>query len=92
MRIYWDPGKNKRLIIERGISLDQIAEIIYNEEYIDILRHPQRENQKMFVVNCNNYIWIVPFVVDENSHICLKTAYPSRKYNRKYGRKKNERP
>jgi len=32
-----------------------------------------------------NYTHVVPFVIDENSNIILKTIYPSRKFHKIYG-------
>ena len=83
--IYWDDEKNKKLIAERGLSFDEISEIILREEYLDILENPNREGQMIFIVFMNNYIYVVPFKLDEDENIILKTAYPSRKFNKIYG-------
>jgi len=82
--IIWDDEKNQKLQIERNISFDQIAEIILRKEYLDILENPTRDNQQIFVVKLNNYIHCVPFLIDGESNIILKTAFPSRKLNEKY--------
>jgi hypothetical protein len=41
----------------------------------------------MFVVRIDGYVWAVSYVVEgkEEESIVLKTAFPSRKLNRKYG-------
>jgi len=39
----------------------------------------------LFVIKFNEYIWAVPFLLDEKNNIILKTAYPSRKLQKKYG-------
>jgi hypothetical protein len=85
--IYWDNNKNNKLKLERDTSFEEISEIILSKQYIDILEHPTRKNQMMFVVELNNYVYVVPFVMDANQNIILKTAYPSRKMNKKYRRK-----
>ena len=85
--IYWDEDKNNNLIAERNISFDEISEIILREEYLDILESPSKENQMIFIVRLNDYIYVVPFIIDENENIILKTAYPSRKFNKIYGDK-----
>ena len=82
--IIWDDEKNQKLQIERDISFEQISEIILRKEYLDILENPSRPNQQVFVVTLNNYIHSVPFIIDDQSNIVLKTAYPSRKLNKKY--------
>ena len=82
--IIWDDEKNQKLHIERDISFEQISEIILRKEYLDILENPSRPNQQVFIVKLNNYIHSVPFIIDDQSNIILKTAYPSRKLNKKY--------
>ncbi len=83
--IIWDDTKNQKLKIEREISFEEIAEIILRKEYLDILDNPTRSDQQIFVIILNDYIHSVPFIIDEQSNIILKTAYPSRKLNQIYG-------
>ena len=84
--IIWDDDKNQKLQNERDISFEEISEIILRKEYLDILENPSRSNQQIFVVKINNYIYSVPFVIDEQSNIILKTAFPSRKLHKKFMR------
>ena len=81
--IYWDEEKNNKLISERNISFDEIAEIILRDEYLDILENPNRNDQMIFIVRLKEYVYAVPFLIDEDENIILKTAYPSRKFNKK---------
>ena len=82
--IIWDDEKNQKLQTERNISFDQISEIILRKKYLDILENTSRPNQQIFVVKLNNYIYSVPFIIDSQSNIILKTAFPSRKLYKKY--------
>lgn len=82
--IFWDEEKNIKLKVERNISFEVISEIILNKEYLDILENPSNPHQNVFVVEINNYIYAVPFILDKDSNIILKTVYPSRKLNKKY--------
>jgi uncharacterized DUF497 family protein len=82
--VIWDEIKNIKLKAERGISFEEISEIILNKKYLDILENPARDNQDIFVISLNDYIYAVPYVLDKDSNIVLKTAYPSRKLNKKY--------
>jgi len=82
--IIWDENKNIKLKLERNISFEQISEIILEEKYIDILEHPKRRNQSIFVLEIHKYIYAVPFIIDNKENIILKTAFPSRKLNKKY--------
>ena len=45
-------------------------------------RHP---NQELYLVNHNNYIYVVPVDMEPSSETALmRTIYPSRKYTREY--------
>ena len=85
--IIWDKEKNEKLILERNISFDEISQMIMDDQYIDIIENPVREGQMYFVMEIQDYTWIVPFIIDEDDNIVLKTAYQSRKYHKKYRRK-----
>ena len=81
--IIWDEDKNTKLKLERNVSFEQISRIILEKDFIDILDHPKRHDQQIFVLEINDYIYAVPFII-ENENIILKTAFPSRKLYRKY--------
>lgn len=85
MDIVWDKTKNEWLILNRGISFEEISDRILNGNYLEILENSTRENQQYFIMNIDKYIWVVPFLINENEQIVLKTAFPSRKFQKKYG-------
>jgi hypothetical protein len=82
----WDEKRNIELQRIRNISFEEITDIIVRGEYIEILEHPARENQQIFIISIHNYTWAVPFVLEDDNTIFLKTAYPSRKMHKKYGK------
>ena len=86
MRIVWDDEKNQKLILERGISFEEATSSILNDKILDIVKNPSRPGQFFFVLMLNKYVHIVPFSLGPNEEVILKTIYPSRKYQRKYGR------
>ena len=89
MVYYWDRVKNEKLISRRGISFEEIVLAIEDEKILDEVEHPNEtkyKNQKMYIVELNNYAYLVPFVQDKE-HIFLKTIIPSRKATRKYLRR-----
>jgi len=88
VRILWDDEKNRKLISERGISFETFASLILDNRYLAILKNPSRGEQKIFVIPYRNYTYVVPFVIDNNQDIILKTVFPSRKYHRMYGGRK----
>lgn len=82
----WDKEKNNKLKKERGISFEEIVEILKDTKYIDVFDHPNQKNyagQKIFVVIVEEYAYMVPFVEDEVKYF-LKTIIPSRKMTKKY--------
>jgi hypothetical protein len=83
--IRWNLEKDLWLRKTRGISFQEIADRILAGDYIDILESPSRTGQEVFVLEIRGYIWAVPFMVEEDKSIFLKTAYPSRKLSKRYG-------
>ncbi|MBK7103803.1 MAG: DUF4258 domain-containing protein [Ignavibacteriae bacterium] len=82
----WDEDKNNILKEKRNISFEEIVFAISNEKILDIFEHPNKEkypNQKIFIVEINNYAYIVPFVEDDEKYF-LKTIYPSREATKIY--------
>ena len=74
----WNNEKNERLRTERGVSSEEAVLAIEQGQLLDILEHPNKKNQNIFVVKIYNYVWLIPFVENENE-IFLKTIIPSRK-------------
>ena len=88
----WNKEKNERLKTERGISFEQITMHIERGDLLDIVANPNQSkypNQQILVVKINDYVYLVPFVENENGKI-LKTMIPSRKSTRDYLGGKNE--
>lgn len=84
MNIIWDEDKNTRLGVERGISFDDIAMLILEKKYLDVVKHPKRAGQWMFIMPINGYVHVVPFVLDGDGNVVLKTAFPSRKFHKRF--------
>ncbi len=85
MGITWDPDKERKLREERGIDIQEIAELIANGKYMAILENPSRPSQLIFLVWYHQYTHVVPFVIAEDETIVLKTAFPSRRFHETYG-------
>lgn len=85
----WDIEKNLKLKIERGVSFDEAVSILESEGPLDVIDHPNKDkypNQKMYVIEIEEYVYLVPFVEDEEKKF-LKTIFPSRKMTKKYLKK-----
>ncbi len=82
----WSKEKNELLKAERNVSFEDVLFFIERGFLLDVLEHPNQEKyvgQKIFVVQVNDYVYLVPFVESEDE-IFLKTIIPSRKATRKY--------
>ncbi len=68
------------------ISFEEVIEAINEGRLLAKVKHSNQNkypNQWMFVVNIQDYVYLVPFVEDEEK-IFLKTIFPSRKATTKY--------
>lgn len=82
----WAPEKNDTVKADRGISFENIVVSIEAGGLLDILAHPNQAKhprQRVLVVECDNYVYLVPFV-EEEEYFFLMTAIPSRKATRSY--------
>jgi len=84
--INFNEEKDLKLQQERGISFSNIIEAIDNGLLVDDIKHPNSnkyQNQRIFTVCINSYIYLVPYV-ETNTDIFLKTVIPNRKANKRY--------
>ena len=82
----WNDDKNKWLRNERGVTFEEIIYHITHGGLLDIIEHPNPKaypRQRLFIVNVEGYVCLVPFIEDEQSFF-LKTIIPSRKMTRHY--------
>jgi len=82
----WDDAKNAKLRKERGIGFEEIVFHIERGDLLDILEHPNPDRyagQRILVVRREDYVYLVPFVEDEDT-VFLKTIIPSRKATKEY--------
>ena len=77
----WNPLKSERLKKTRGISFEELTQT----RFIDIRKHPNREDQEILLFEYRNAIWVVPFVRSVDFWF-LKTLYRSRKYTKMFQR------
>ena len=82
----WSSEKNDSVKAERGVSFESIVVSIEAGGLLDILAHPNQAKyprQRVLVVACDNYVYLVPFV-EEEDYFFLKTVIPGRKATRSY--------
>ena len=84
--INWNSTKNQQLISERGISFEDIVFCLQQGALLDDIEHPNSDkyqNQRVFVINIDDYAYLVPYVEDRKE-IFLKTVIPSREATKQY--------
>ena len=84
--INWNPTKNHQLIVERGVSFEDVVFCMLQGRLLDDVEHPNSDKypgQRIFVVNINDYVHLVPYV-ENQKEIFLKTVIPSRRATKQY--------
>lgn len=82
----WNDEKNLQLIEERCVSFEEVVFCIQNKMVLEIVDHPNPKKypkQKIYVIQMNDYVYLVPFVKDGDG-VFLKTIIPSRKATKRY--------
>ncbi len=90
LKYAWSEEKNNLLKSTRNICFEQIVEAIESNKSIISLPHPNQEkykDQRIFVIIIDGYMYAVPYVQDKQV-IFLKTIFASRKYQKKYNKKR----
>jgi hypothetical protein len=70
-----------------GVGLAECAVAIEEGRILDNIESATRPNQRVFVLEIDDYAFVVPYVFDENT-VFLQTMFPSRKYTARYLRTK----
>lgn len=87
MEFRWSEAKDEELKAKRGVSFGELEAQIRSGGVMDIIAHPGRPNQRIFLLDRAGYVWAIPFVEEDGDRFFLKTAFPSRKFTRIYGGK-----
>jgi hypothetical protein len=86
LEIRWSIEKDLLLrsdLTRGGIGLAECAVAIEEGRILDDLPSPTREGQRMFILDINDYAYVVPYITEGNT-IFLKTMFPSRKHTAQY--------
>jgi hypothetical protein len=86
LEIRWSIEKDLLLrsdLTRGGIGLAECAVAIEEGRILDDLPNPTREGQRIFVLDINDYAYVVPYIT-ESKVIFLKTMFPSRKHTAHY--------
>ena len=89
-RFGWSAEKNRQLTEQRGVSFEGVLSAMEQDGLVDVLEHPNQDRyagQLIYVVEIDNYLYLVPFVTQPDGTRFLKTIIPSRRAMRDYGRR-----
>ncbi len=84
--INWNSTKNQQLILERGISFEDVVFRLQQGALLDDIEHPNADkypDQRIFVIDIDDYVYLIPYV-ENRKEIFLKTVIPSRKATNQY--------
>ncbi len=87
-KIEYNQKKSFVLKNTRGIDFEDVIEAIDKNLVLDNINHFNKKkypNQKILIVKINNYIYVIPYVIDKKRRVVfLKTIYPNRDLTKKY--------
>ena len=86
--ILWNPEKAAVLRADparQGVGFEECLIAIEEGRVLADIPNPspQFQHQRMFVLDINNYAYVVPYVESAESYF-LKTVFPSRKHTQEY--------
>ena len=89
----WSTEKNRILRDLRGIGFEDVKLAVEKKLVLANITSPSKTfpHQRMLVVEIDNYAHAVPYVEQDGIRF-LKTIFPSRVLQKKYGRKSDGSP
>jgi len=87
VQIRWNIEKARSLLANndrKGVGFEDCVIAIEEGRVLSDEPHPQRANQRVMILEINEYAHVVPYVEEADGTLFLKTVFPSRKYHAKY--------
>jgi len=84
--VNWSPEKNREIVVNRGISFEDIVFCVRSGGLLDDMAHPNTakcSHQRVLVVAGKGYEYLVSYV-ESDHEISLLTVIPSRKATKQY--------
>lgn len=88
--ILYSSAKDAWLKAKRGIGFERIIDCLQSQG-MRVADNPNQDKypgEHVFVLEIEGYVWLVPYH-EEGDKIFLKTAFPSRKANKRYARREH---
>jgi len=86
MEFDWNDEKNQHLKEERNVCFEDVVVSIQSNRLFDVVKNSSKNHQEQYclIVEISNYAYVVPFIINDDKQLFLKTIYPSRKMTKKY--------
>lgn len=91
MNYEFSEDKHKRLVEERGVGFREAIRALNEGRLLETIDHHNREKypkQRMYLIDINGYVYLMPFIRKDEKTVFLKTLFPSRKLTKQYLAKK----
>ena len=79
--------KNRCLLESRGLGFREVIKALNEGRLLETIVHyniQKYPNQKIYIIDIDGYVYLVPFVRKNEETIFLKTLFPSRKLTKQY--------
>ena len=87
-RVYkFSHEKNARLLAERDICFESVITLLNSDQLLRIFEHPNQQKypgQKIAEILVSDYVYMIPFIIENNGDVFLLTIFPSRKAKKRY--------
>ena len=86
-KITWSIEKERLLkknAVRGNVGFTDCVIAIDEGRVLDDLPHPTRSNQRLLILNIENYAYVVPYIVQGDGSWLFKTVFPSRKHTALY--------
>ena len=90
-RVVWNETKNDQLYAKRGVTFEEVAAVILVGGEVDDYGNPNQQRypgQRICVVEIRGYLYMVPYLIEQDGTRFLKTVFPSSRAMRRYGRRR----
>ena len=90
LSIRWNSEKAKRLAENsdrQHVGFEDCVIAMEDGRLLADLPHPTRPEQRLLVLDINNYAYVAPYVEEADGTLFLKTVFPSRKHHAAYMKK-----
>ncbi len=91
MNYEFSEDKNRCLLENRALDFREVIKALNEGRLLETIDHyniKKYPNQRIYIIDIDGYVYLVPFVRKNRETVFLKTLFPSRKLTKQYLTKK----